>query len=184
MDAAERPPAAIDERYRERLSVQRYGAGPRIDGVELRELRRFEEDGGSFNEILRISAGEAEGWPGFEPRQVSYSEVLPGAVKAFHLHRLQWDVWFVPATSRLLVGLVDVREGSPGVGTRMRLVMGAGRSQLLAIPPGVAHGCANLGQAPAALLYFTDRQFQIEDPDEGRLPWDLLGAGFWAIEPG
>jgi dTDP-4-dehydrorhamnose 3,5-epimerase len=66
----------------------------------------------------------------------------------------------------------------------MRFVMGAGRSQLLAIPPGVAHGCANLGTGASALLYFTDRQFQIEDADEGRLPWDLLGADFWRITPG
>jgi dTDP-4-dehydrorhamnose 3,5-epimerase len=174
----------LGEQYRERFSVQEYRSGPRIDGVELRELRRFEEDGGSFNEVMRVSDGEAEDWPGFAPRQCSHSEVLPGAIKAFHVHRRQTDLWFVPAGSRLLVGLVDVREESATAGAQMRFVAGAGRSHMLLIPPGVAHGCANLGGAASALLYFTDRQFDASDPDEGRLPWDLLGAGFWRIQPG
>jgi len=52
---------------------------------------------------------------------------------------------------------------------------------LILIPAGVAHGCQNLGSAPAHIIYFVDRQF---DPapgrcDENRLPWDYWGESIW-----
>ena len=60
---------------------------------------------------------------------------------------------------------------------------GDGHPALLRIPPGVAHGCRNLGAEPARLLYFTDLQFSA-DPDrsdEGRLPWDFVGRDVWDV---
>ena len=50
---------------------------------------------------------------GFEVRQVNYSEMDPGVIKAFHLHRRQTDVWFVPPGDKMLLVLLDVRAGSP-----------------------------------------------------------------------
>ena len=80
-------------------------------------------------------------------RQSSYSLVLPGAVKAFHLHFNQEDVWFVPPTDRLLIGLVDARKDSPTYGKPCALSWAAVRRSLLYIPRGVGHGCANIGTA-------------------------------------
>ena len=67
-----------------------------------------------------------------------------------------------------------------------RLVLGDGNSQLVRIPPGVAHGCKNLRPgAPGAIIYFVDVQFAVgEDCDEGRLPWDHFGAEVWEVERG
>jgi dTDP-4-dehydrorhamnose 3,5-epimerase len=77
--------------------------------------------------------------------------------------------------------LVDVREGSPSEGNRLRLTIGDGDSRLVLIPPGVAHGCRNLGSDTARILYFTDVRFSPEPgvTDEGRLPWDHFGASIW-----
>ena len=163
--------------------LQDYSKRPAIADVELVELRRFRDDGGSMTELARLDGGKVAGIHGFVAAQVNHSTVEPGAVKAFHVHRRQSDVWFVPPRDRLLLVLVDVREGSPTMGTRMRILLGDGVSRLVRIPPGVAHGCRNLGGEAATIVYFTDLHFS-EDPgegDEGRLPWDFAGAEIWEI---
>jgi dTDP-4-dehydrorhamnose 3,5-epimerase len=173
----------LSDEARPLFRIQRYERRPAIHGVEFIELTRFVEDGGSMVELLRLDSARPVGLAGFELRQINYSSVQPGAIKAFHVHREQTDVWFVRPEDRFLVLLVDVRRGSPSESARLRTVLGDGRSQLLRIPPGVAHGCRNLGQRPASLLYFTDRHFSA-DPrtcDEGRLPWDLVGAEVWDV---
>ena len=171
--------------FRPHLTTQEYGGGDRIDGVQLLDLRLMTDDGGSFAELVRFDEeGRLEAIPDFQVRQSSYSLVLPGAVKAFHLHFGQEDVWFVPPTDRLLIGLIDARLGSPTSGQTMRFVLGAGRARLLYIPRGVGHGCANLGTEPATVLYYVNQQFDLQDPDERRLPWDIAGADFWRMTPG
>src|SRR5213076_1519043 len=90
--------------------LQSYGPAPSIDGVELVELKRFADDGGTLTELARLSDGRATAVAGFTLRQINYSELAPGAIKAFHLHTRQTDVWYVPPGDRMLVVLVDVRE--------------------------------------------------------------------------
>jgi len=167
------------------ISTQDYSARPKIDGVRVIDLRLMVDDGGTFAELVRFDEnGALEAIPEFKPRQSSYSEVLPGAVKAFHLHFNQEDVWFVPPTDRLLIGLVDARKDSPTYNVSQRFVMGAGRAQLLYIPRGVGHGGANIWQKSATIMYFVNQQFSLENPDERRLPWDILGKEFWDITQG
>jgi dTDP-4-dehydrorhamnose 3,5-epimerase len=161
--------------------LQDYEPRAPIEGVEVVTLRRFNDDTGSMLELGRLQDGELTGVAGFRPAQVNYSTLEPGAIKAFHLHRRQTDVWFVPEHDRVLLVLVDVRDGSPTAGESRRLMLGDGRSALVRIPPGVAHGCRNLGSAAARILYFVDRPFSSDpaDCDEGRLPWDQFGAALW-----
>lgn len=163
------------------FQVQSYERAPEIVDVQLVELRRHVDDGGSMTELGRLVDGRHEGLPGFTVHQVNYSEVEPGVVKAFHLHRRQTDVWYVPPSDRMLVVLLDARLGSRTQGVVRRIMLGAGASRLVRIPPGVAHGVRNLGSATGRVIYFTDVQFS-PDPDtcdEGRLPWDFLGTAVW-----
>jgi dTDP-4-dehydrorhamnose 3,5-epimerase len=164
-----------------RFRLQDYAPSPRITGVEVVELRRHTDDGGSFTELGRFAGGVSAAFPGFLLAQANYSELEPGAIKAFHLHRRQTDIWFVPPGDKLLLVLVDVRLDSPTEGTRMRLVLGDGHSRAVRIPPGVAHGVRNLGSRRGRIIYFTDTQFSPapEACDEGRLPWDFAGADVW-----
>ena len=163
------------------LHVQEYGDSARIDGVESVALRRFNDDGGSMLELFRFNESRPAGLEGFDPQQLNYSVVQPGAIKAFHLHRKQTDLWFVPPEDRVLLVLFDVRADSSTEGACLRLILGDGNNRFVRIPPGVAHGCRNLAATPARILYLTDLTF---DPspancDEGRLPWDYAGADVW-----
>jgi dTDP-4-dehydrorhamnose 3,5-epimerase-like enzyme len=167
-------------------SVQSYDPAPVIDGVQIVELRRFNDDGGALTELGRLTAGLHAGLAGFQVKQVNYSEMEPGAIKAFHLHRTQTDVWFVPPTDKMLLVLLDVRAGSPTENARRRLVLGDGASRLVRIPPGVAHGVKNLADSRGRIVYFVDTHFSPapEQCEEGRLPWDFAGAEIWDVVRG
>ncbi len=166
--------------------MQTYGGAAAIDGVRVVDLVRHADDGGSMTELARLTEGRVAGLENFTVRQVNYSEMAPGAIKAFHLHARQTDVWYVPPSDRMLVVLLDVRKGSRTEGARQRVMLGNGASRLLLIPPGVAHGVKNLGDAPGRLVYLVDLHFTTEPAtcDEGRLPWDFAGAGVWEVTRG
>jgi len=168
------------------FEIQSYATSPRIDGVEIVELKRFADDGGSMTELARLTEGHPQALASFTVCQINYSEIEPGVIKAYHLHQRQTDVWYVPPSDRMLLVLLDVRQGSKTEGVRMRFPLGAGNSRLVRIPPGVAHGVRNLAAVPGRIIYFTDVHFSPEPAtcDEGRLPWDYAGADIWEVVRG
>ncbi len=176
----------INDQAKAAFSLQDYSGSPRIDGVQIVDLQRFNDDGGAITELGRITSGMHSQLEGFEIKQVNYSEIEPGAVKAYHMHHLQTDVWYVPPHDKLLLVLHDCRKDSSTEGQTMRFVLGDGRNRLVRIPPGVAHGCTNLAQEMGRIIYFVNVQFSSDpaDTEEGRLPWDFLGSEIWDVVRG
>lgn len=178
-------PKDILTQYRKKINVQDYSKKDVIQGVAFYEIKNFVSEDGSFSELGRLTKkGELEAIKGFRVAQVNYSKVMPGAIKAWHLHFSQEDVWYVPPTEHLLVGLLDLRKDSLTKNVSMRFVQGSGKSQLLYIPRGVAHGYVNVANRPMHMVYFVNQNFDPENSDEWRLPWDFLGSDFWKIRPG
>jgi dTDP-4-dehydrorhamnose 3,5-epimerase len=113
---------------------------------------------------------------------VNYSVLDPLAIKAFHLHARQTDVWYVPPSDKLLLVLADVRKGSPTEGShalrdrRRELAPRAdpaGRRARVQEPPaGLADGDPVLRRRPVLAG---------ADTDEGRLPWDHFGSEIWDV---
>jgi len=174
----------LTEKVEKSIELQDYGKKLTIDGVQIIPLKRFNDDGGALTELVRLNNGNVEGLEQFKIAQINVSEIDPGVIKAFHLHQKQTDVWYIPPADKLLLILADLRQSSPTKGARMRLIMGDCNSQLVLIPPGVAHGCKNIGQQSGVVIYLVDHQFT-SDPetcDEGRLPWDYFGKQIWEIE--
>ena len=176
----------LNDEAQRAFSIQDYAGQPGIQGVEIVELKRFSDDGGSLTELGRLGAGIHAAFPAFEVKQINYSEMDSGVIKAFHLHRRQTDVWFIPPSDKMLLVLVDVRAGSPTEKVAWRLPMGDGASRLVRIPPGVAHGVKNIAASRGRIIYFVDVHFQAApaDCDEGRLPWDFAGADIWDVVKG
>lgn len=163
--------------------IQDYSPRPKIDGVKIIPLKASVGDEGDFSELLRLNEqGGMEAAPEFQIRQVNRSRVFAKAIKAWHFHYHQDELWYVSPHAQLFVGLWDLRQGSPTENTVMRLSLGGGHSQLLMIPRGVAHGMANFSTAAVDLYYFMNAQFNLDSPDERRLPWDYRGADFWLPE--
>lgn len=169
----------IDEKFRDKVTVQDYSPQPTIEGVKIIELKKFVGEDGHFSEIIHFNQnGQSEEFPGFKVAQINRGKVLPQTIKAWHMHMRQDEIWYVYPEDHLFVGLLDIRKDSKTKDTSMKLTMG-GKSRLLFIPRGVAHGCANFTQNPINLFYMVSEKFDINNPDEQRLAWDILGKDFW-----
>jgi len=170
----------IDEKFRSRVYTQDYSPKQLIDGVNVIQLKHVVGEEGDFSELLRLNEkGEFLQIPGFSVRQINRSTQLPNSIKAWHVHMRQDELWYVPEESHLLVGLWDLRKGSPTRGMTNRMVLGRSTHRLLYIPRGVAHGSANVSTSMGVIIYFVNSHFNKENPDEHRIPWDTLGATFW-----
>lgn len=143
-----------------------------IDGVKIKQLKKFCDDRGFFAEIIK------EGEETFHPvKQTSYTETHPGVIKAFHWHKKQWDVWFVVKGMAQVV-LHDLREDSATKGETQVVFAGDDNQVLISIPPGVAHGYRVLGQHKVGLFYHTSEAYNPQEPDEERLAFDDPAVGF------
>jgi dTDP-4-dehydrorhamnose 3,5-epimerase len=136
-----------------------------IDGVVIKELKTFSDERGFFRELIR--ADDEFFSEGFG--QWSHSLMLDGVIKAWHLHRIQIDWWYV-VSGVLRVGLCDMRAHSPTHMEVMDFLMGDLQpAQVVKVPPGVAHGCKTV-QGPIHLFYVTSHVYNPDD--ELRLPYD------------
>lgn len=168
------------------LTYQRYGASPALEGVELQPLLVHTQLEGSLSELIRLRQGRVEGMVGgdWELAQLTWTEASPWRINAFHLHpkRRQDEVWIV-LRGTLKVWLVDLRTESPTSGLKACYHLTGGRPARLFLPWGVAHGY-QAGAEGASILYGSNSQFDPQDPNEGRLPWDYFGAELWQPDRG
>ena len=136
-----------------------------IEGVVAKELKTYTDERGFFRELIRVSDDFfTEGFG-----QWSHSLMFDGVIKAWHLHHLQTDWWYV-VSGVLRVGLCDMRPESPSYKTVEDFLMGdLQQARVIKIPPGVAHGCKTV-QGPVNLFYMTSHVY--EPDDEVRLPYD------------
>lgn len=130
----------------------------KIDGVTTVTLREFVDEHGAVLHMLRKDA------PDFMKfGECYFSEVLPGAIKAWKLHREQTQNLAVPV-GRVRLVIYDDRVGSR---TRHKLqIHELGRPDAylrVKIPPGLWYGFACKGHTPALLANCTDLP---HDPNE------------------
>jgi len=148
-----------------------------INDIVFKELTTHKDDRGFFREIIRVSDGFfAEGFG-----QWSHSLMFDGVIKAWHLHHVQTDWWYV-VSGVLRVGLCDLRPESSTFKQTMDFLMGDFQeAAALKIPPGIAHGCKTV-QGPVHLLYMTSHVYDPED--EIRISHDDREIGFdWLRGP-
>lgn len=142
-----------------------------IDGVITKPLKRFPDERGFFEELIRVRD------PFFQEGfgQLSHSFMHKGVVKAWHIHKTQIDWWYV-AHGDLLVALYDARKESKTYRKLNTFQLGEkGEQIILKIPPGVAHGCKVITPT-SELFYVTSKSYNPEE--EGRIPYDDPAIGF------
>jgi len=142
-----------------------------IQGVVIRELATHNDERGFFREVIRVTDDFFN--PGFG--QWSHSLMGRGVVKAWHMHAIQTDYWYV-CTGLLRIGLCDRRPESPTRGAIMDFRMGDGMpGRVMKIPPGVAHGC-RVVEGPSNLVYMTTHIYN--PADELRIAPDTPDIAF------
>jgi dTDP-4-dehydrorhamnose 3,5-epimerase len=153
----------------------------KLPGVRFGAVTRHADDRGAFRELWRASAFGAlrpdeTGSPkGIEPRfvQANLSSSAAGVLRGLHYHRRQLDYWVV-ASGRAFVALVDVRPLTTGTGPRAVVeTRELGADEWVVIPAGVAHGF--LALEPLDVLYLVTNEY--DGSDELGFAWDDPAVG-------
>ncbi len=135
----------------------------RIEGVQVKELKRISDERGWLMEMLR---SDDEMFSKFG--QAYLTCAYPGVVKAWHYHRSQTD-FFVCVQGMAKVVLYDPREESPTRGYINEFFLGDLNPLLVRIPPLVYHGFKGIGIGPTVMLNMPSEVYNHEAPDEHRV---------------
>lgn len=134
-----------------------------IDGVKIKILRQIPDERGCLFEIIRADEQIFQKFG-----QVYVTTTYPGVVKAWHLHKKQWD------NIACIVGMIklviyDPRDDSPTKGNIDEFFIGENNLVLVVIPPGVWHGWKAIGTKEAIIINIPTEPYNAENPDEFRL---------------
>lgn len=143
-----------------------------ITGVAVKDLVRHPDERGFFEEMIRVTDSFfAEGFG-----QISHSYMFPGVVKAWHVHKMQVDWWYV-VQGVIKVALYDTREHSKTHKELNEFTIGSkeGQNKIIKVPAGVAHGLKVM-EGPADLVYVTSGIYS--KGEEGRIPYDDPDIGY------
>jgi dTDP-4-dehydrorhamnose 3,5-epimerase len=122
-----------------------------IAGVHTVILREFADDRGSVLHMLRIDSPDFKSFG-----ECYFSEIVPGAVKAWKMHQKQTQNLAVPV-GRIRLVIYDDRIESSTKGNLQILELGRPECYVrVVIPPGIWYGFACLGNTPALLANCAD----------------------------
>lgn len=142
-----------------------------ITGVLITPLREIADDRGSVLHMLRCDADDFTRFG-----ECYFSEVLPGAVKAWKKHTIQTQNISVPV-GRILLVIFDGRETSDTRNVLMKIELGRPDAyQRVKIPPGVWYGFACISASPALLVNCADyphtqSESEIKETDSTDIPF-------------
>jgi len=135
-----------------------------LKGIEIKPLKKFADERGLFTEIMRND------WKGVfqeEVVQANFSISYPGIVRAWHRHMRGQVDYFVVLKGALKICAYDdeTKELDEITSTGEKL-------QVVRIPGHYWHGFKVIGDERAYLVYFTNKLYDYENPDEERRRWD------------
>jgi dTDP-4-dehydrorhamnose 3,5-epimerase len=136
-----------------------------IEGVILTKLPQINDERGAVLHMIRSDAKEFTKFG-----ECYFSEIMPGAIKAWKCHHLQTQNFAVPVGKIRLV-IYDKRNESKSFGKLSIIDLGRPDDYFrVQIPPGLWYGFQCLNQAPALLTNCSDI---LHDPNESEvLPMD------------
>ena len=136
-----------------------------IEGVTITELREIADERGAVLHMVRSDLPEFTRFG-----ECYFSEIVPGAVKAWKRHRVQTQNFAVPV-GRIRLVIYDDRDSSATHGQLQELQLGRPDAYIrLRVPPGLWYGFTCIGERPALLVNCTDLP---HDPTESeRRPLD------------
>jgi dTDP-4-dehydrorhamnose 3,5-epimerase len=146
-----------------------------IEGVRITPLRQIADERGKVMHMLRNDS------PVFQQfGEIYFSCVIPGAVKAWHIHKAMTLNYAVPHGEIKLV-LYDDRPESPTRGEIQEILLGPDHYGLVTIPPKIWNGFTGLGStlsivANCASIPHDPHEIERVDPFSNDIPyrWDAL----------
>jgi dTDP-4-dehydrorhamnose 3,5-epimerase len=136
-----------------------------LQGIRVLELKKNIDERGMFSEIFRNN------WSDFfdsdQIIQANLSISYPGMVRAWHRHgRGQVDYFLVIQGSIKICAYDDKKQHID------EIVSSSEKLQLVRIPGYYWHGFKNVANTTSTVIYFVNKLYNYEDPDEERRPWN------------
>ena len=126
-----------------------------IEGVVVRDLKKFVDERGWLAELFRQDEISKEVYP-----VMSYiSMTLPGVTRGPHEHLEQTDYFCFIGPSNFKLVLWDNRKDSSTYRNKMVLFVGEDNPKAVIIPPRVVHAYKNVGGKPGIVLNFPNRLY-------------------------
>lgn len=110
-----------------------------INGVIIKQLKKISDERGSIMHMLKNTDPEFEKFG-----EIYFSTVYPGAIKAWHLHKIMTLNYAVVRGNIKLV-LYDQRHNSGTKGEIQEIFMGDKNYYLVRVPAGVVNGFKGIG---------------------------------------
>ena len=126
-----------------------------IQGVVVRDLRKFSDSRGWLTELFRRDEMAAE----FFPAMTYISSTLPGVTRGPHEHIDQADLFCFLGPSNFQLRLWDNRKDSSSYENRMTLVVGQSDPKSVLIPRGVVHAYRNVGSVDGVVINCANRLY-------------------------
>jgi len=136
-----------------------------LAGIKVKQLKRFADERGFFMEIIRSDWKDV--FEGDVIQQANLSITYPNVVRAWHKHERGQVDYFVVIRGAIKICAFD--EDSKELD---EIVSSGENLQIVRIPGNYWHGFKVLGPEPATLVYFVNRLYDYEKPDEIRRPWN------------
>lgn len=104
-----------------------------------------------------------------------------GTVRAFHRHTRLWDL-FQPAagSAKFVIWKGQVCGAAVEVDEQLEIVLSVDAPKLLIVPPTWYHGWAAL-EDHTTIVSVGSELYNRAQPDEERIPWDVLGDDIWTV---
>lgn len=135
--------------------------GP-IEGIEIKELKRFSDDRGWLMELFRNDEVPGE----YIPAMTYVSLTRPGVARGPHEHMDQADYFCFAGPSDFKVYLWDNRTESPTFGNRMAFIAGESNPSVVIVPKRVVHAYRNVGTEDGLVINCPNRLFKGEGKKE------------------
>jgi len=133
-----------------------------IDGVIIKEVKKYTDDRGWLIELFRKDEIDKEVYP-----VMSYiSETKPGVVRGPHEHIDQTDYFGFIGPSDFDLFLWDNRKDSKTYIKKVVVRLGESKPSIVIVPPGVVHAYRNVGNIPGIVFNAPNRLFAGEGKKE------------------
>jgi dTDP-4-dehydrorhamnose 3,5-epimerase len=135
-----------------------------LEGITVKPLKRFADERGFFTEIFRSD------WKDIFSDNIVQSNLsitYPGIVRAWHKHVRDQVDYFIIIKGAVKICAYDDKS------QELNEIVSTGKNiQVVRIPGHYWHGFKVLGNEPAILVYFVNKLYDHENPDELRRPWN------------
>ena len=136
-----------------------------LNGIIIKSLKKLADERGSFTEIFRKDWKELFG--GEDIVKSNMSITYPGSVRAWHRHeRGQIDSFVVVNGSIKICAFDDSSRELD------EIILTGDVSQIARVPGMYWHGFKVIGNKPATLVYFVNKLYDYNSPDELRKDWN------------